>query len=105
MGEIGFNRETFLRTLQWWEVRAIIEGYRRRSRTFCTMLRWSTFMQMNTGMADLKKAGIYEPEDLIKFPWEKDREKSEEWSDEAIQREREWLIAKNKEYSEQSGNQ
>lgn len=69
------------------------------------MLRWSTFMQMNTGMADLKKAGIYEPEDLIKFPWEKEREKSEEWSDEAIQREREWLIQQNKEYNEKSSNQ
>ena len=102
---MGFNRETFLRTLQWWEVRAIIEGYRRRSRTFCTMLRWSTFMLMNTGMANLRKAGIYEPEDLMPFPWEKEGEKSEEWSDEAIQREREWLIAKNKEYSEKGSNQ
>ena len=106
MGEIGFNRETFLHTLQWWEVRAIIEGYRRRSRTFCTMLRWSTFMQMNTGMADLKKAGIYEPQDLIKFPWEtEEKQPEEEWTDEDIQREREWLIQQNKEYSEKGSNQ
>ena len=99
MGEIGFDRETFLRTLEWWEVKAIIDGYRKRERTFCTMTRWSTFMQMNTGMANLQKAGIYEPEDLIKFPWEVKEKSIQEWSDEEIQRERDWLIEQNKQYS------
>ena len=105
VGEIGIERNVFYYELRWWEVKSIVRGYRKRSRTFCTMLRWSTFMQMNTGMADLKKAGIYEPQDLIKFPWEtEEKQPEEQWTDEDIQREREWLIAKNKEYSEKSGN-
>jgi hypothetical protein len=34
--------------------------------------RWQTFYLMLVSMADLKKAGIYRPTDLIRFPWEKD---------------------------------
>lgn len=71
MGEVGFNRDQFLHTLKWWEIRAIIDGYRKRERTYLLMTRWSTFMVMCTGMADLKKAGIFKAEDLLQFSWEK----------------------------------
>lgn len=72
MGEIGFNRREFLRELRWWEVRAIIEGYRKRERLTWTVARWQTFLLMHNGMTDLKKAGIHTAADLIRFPWEKD---------------------------------
>lgn len=74
MGEAGCNRHDFLYVLKYWEIRAIMDGYRRRERTFCVMTRWSTFMQMCTGMADLQKAGIHHADDLIKFPWETEEE-------------------------------
>ena len=73
VGEIGFPREEFLYVLKWWEIKAIIDGYRKRERTFCVMTRWSTFMTMCTGMADMKKAGLHKPEDLLTFPWEKNK--------------------------------
>lgn len=72
VGEIGFDRDQFLHLLKWWEIRAIIDGYHKRERTYCVLTRWSTFMIMCTGMADLKKAGIHHAEDLMTFPWEKD---------------------------------
>lgn len=74
MGEIGFNRDQFLHVLKWWEIRAIIDGYRKRERTYLLMTRWSTFMLMCTGMADLKKAGIFNAQDLLTFPWEQDEQ-------------------------------
>lgn len=72
MGEVGIKRDEFLYILKWWEILAIIDGYRKRERTFMLMTRWSTFMTMSTGMADLKKAGIRSPEDLITFSWERE---------------------------------
>lgn len=75
MGEIGYNRNEFLHDLKDWEIRAIISGYRKRERTYCMMTRWSTFMIMSTGMADLKKAGISDPEDIMTFAWEKAAER------------------------------
>ena len=74
MGEIGFPRDQFLYVLKWWEIKAIIDGYRKRERTYLLMTRWSTFMVMCTGMADLKKAGIHSAEDLLQFSWEKDEQ-------------------------------
>lgn len=96
VGEIGIARDTFLYELKWWEIKAIIEGYRRRERTFCLMTRWSTFMTMCTGMADLKKAGISSEKDLMKFPWENDNADTELPSDEDVERMRDELIEMNK---------
>lgn len=74
MGEVGIERNTFLYDLELWEIRCIVEGYRRRERTLCLLTRWQTFWQISTGMADISKAGIYSPEDLMRFPWEKEDE-------------------------------
>lgn len=70
MGEIGIPRRDFLYDLCFWEVRRIVNGYRRRERTLWELTRWQTFLLMHNGMADLKKAGIYRMQDLIRFPWE-----------------------------------
>jgi hypothetical protein len=67
---VGFSRDKFLYALKWWEIKAIIDGYRKRERTYLLMTRWSTFMIMSTGMADLSKAGIKTEKDLIRFSWE-----------------------------------
>lgn len=72
MGEVGFSRDKFLYGLKWWEIRAIIDGYRKRERTYLLMTRWSTWMIMCTGMADLRKAGLHSDTDLIRFQWEEE---------------------------------
>lgn len=75
MGEVGFSRDKFLYGLKWWEIKAIIDGYRKRERTYLLMTRWSTYMIMCTGMADLPKAGITSAQDLMEFSWENDEKR------------------------------
>lgn len=74
MGEVGIERNLFLYDLQFWEIQAIIDGYRKREHTYLIMTRWATYMQMCAGMADLHKAGIENPEDLLRFPWEQEEQ-------------------------------
>ena len=96
MGEVGYNRNEFLHELRWWEIKAIIDGYRKRERTFLTMTRWATYMQMATGMADLSKAGIHEPQDLMRFSWEEEKDEGLPLSEEEQQAIREQLQAENR---------
>ena len=72
MGEIGISPDRFRYGLLWWEIKAIIRGYNRRDRSLWSATRWQTYNLMAVSMADLKKAGIYKPTDLITFPWEKE---------------------------------
>lgn len=75
VGEVGISRDEFLYTLRLWEIQAIIDGYRMRSRSLWESARMNAFFVMST-MADLKKNGIRSSEDLIRFPWEvSDRER------------------------------
>ena len=53
-------------------MQAIIRGYNRRERGMWSATRWQTYYLMSVSMADLKKAGINKPTDLMKFPWEKE---------------------------------
>lgn len=84
MGEVGFSRDKFLYGLKWWEIKAIIDGYRKRERTYLLMTRWSTYMIMCTGMANLRKAGINSASDLMEFPWEADEKRSTMFSPEEL---------------------
>lgn len=84
MGEVGYNREEFLNVLRWWEIKAIIDGYRKRERTYLLMTRWSTFMIMCTGMADLKKAGINSATDLMQFSWETNEQRDKMFTPEEL---------------------
>ena len=84
MGEVGFSRDKFLYGLKWWEIKAIIDGYRKRERTYLLMTRWSTYMIMCTGMADLRKAGIKSESDLMEFSWENDERRSTMFSQEEL---------------------
>ena len=69
MGEIGIPRHEFLHVLRWWEIRSIIRGYGRRHRHLWSIARWQTYNLMCC-LADIKKAGISRPTDLIEFPWD-----------------------------------
>ena len=55
--------------MQYWEILLIARGYSRRHRDIWSAIRWQTFSLMCV-QADLKKAGIYSPTDLIRFPWD-----------------------------------
>lgn len=78
MGEIGFCRDEFLHDLRWWEIKAIIRGYNNRHRHIWSATRWQTYnlMQAFCGSDNLKKSGIYNPTDLIRFPWDDDKKPS-----------------------------
>lgn len=70
VGEIGIPRQEYLYELRYWEILLIVRGYARRHRDMWSAIRWQTFSLMCV-QADLKKAGIYNPTDLIRFPWDK----------------------------------
>lgn len=74
VGEIGRSQHEFLYEMCAWQLRLCIRGYYRRNRDMWSAIRWQTYNLMCVSMADLKKAGIYRPTDLIKFPWDKDGE-------------------------------
>lgn len=77
VGEIGIPRNEYLYELPVWEIRLIIDGYRRRSRERWTAIRWQTFMLMQVGMADMQKSGFRKPSDLLAFPWDDEVSESE----------------------------
>ena len=72
VGEIGYNRNEYLYELDYCDILLISRGYFIRTREMWSSTRWQTFYLMSVSMCDLKKAGIYRPTDLIRFPWEKD---------------------------------
>ena len=74
VGEIGIPRREFLYEMQYLDQIQIERGYDRRHRHIWGISRWQTYMLMSVSMADLKKAGIYKPTDLLKVPWDKSDE-------------------------------
>ena len=102
MGEIGISSGQFYYGLRWWELQAIIRGYNRRERGMWSATRWQTYYLMSVSMADLKKANINGPTDLIKFPWEKETELSCNLSDDEIADMQAEMDAINRQYAEQN---
>ena len=74
VGEVGISRHEYLYELRFWEMMLIARGYERRKRDMWSAVRWQTFNLMWCSMADIKKAGIMRPSDLLSFPWERDDE-------------------------------
>ena len=75
MGEIGIEREPFLYGLKWWELNAIVKGYRRRERTSWTQTRWLAFNLMCRIPADksMAEVGVHSEEQLLPLPWDKEK--------------------------------
>ena len=69
MGEIGYNRHEFLYELTFWEIRAIVNGYRRRNKSILESSRLFTFYIMNALGAKIK-----DPEELLSFTWEREND-------------------------------
>lgn len=82
VGEIGFDRKAFLHDLKLWEINAIIKGYRKRAHTHWEVARWQTFCIL----CALGSKGMSTPEDLMRFPWEEERDTGELPSDEEVER-------------------
>ena len=71
VGEIGIPRKEFLFDISWWEIQMIYKGYRNRFRDMWSAFRWHAYRIMGAmPYADLQKAGITSPKDLIHFPWD-----------------------------------
>lgn len=79
-----------------WEVQSIIKGYRCRSHDTWESARMASYWIMSS-MADLKSAGIHSDRDLIKFPWEKDRDPVKQPTNEEIEQLREMMRRENAE--------
>ena len=73
MGEIGIPRQEYLFELRYWEILLIVRGYARRNRDLWSVTRWQTYSLLAV-QADLKKAGIFSPTDLLPLPWDNDGE-------------------------------
>lgn len=84
MGEIGYNRHEYLYDLNYCDILCIERGYYRRNREMWAAIRWQTYNLMCVSMADMKKAGIHKPTDLLQFPWEKERVEAPQVSEETI---------------------
>ena len=67
MGEIQQPRHVFLYELKYWEINAIVRGYRRRQEFEWERSRWMAFFSM-VGTVKLKDAGINTPSDLLPLP-------------------------------------
>lgn len=96
VGEIGRSHQEFMYDLRLWQLRMIVKGYYRRNRDMWSAVRWQTYNLMSVSMADLKKAGIYKPTDLIQFPWDNtDEETCDMPSDAEVQRLRQLMMEEN----------
>ncbi len=72
MGEIGIDRKEYLYELTYCDTLMISRGYVRRYRNLWSATRWHAFNIMSAiPYCDLRQNGIFEPTDLIKFPWER----------------------------------
>ncbi len=72
VGEIGIQRKEYLFDIRYVDILQIERGYERRNRHMWSAARWETYhlMLSQCGSENLGKAGIHNPTDLIRFPWD-----------------------------------
>lgn len=78
MGEIGLPLNDYLYRLSYADLLLISRGYENRKRDLWSATRWQTYNLMLVSMADIKKAGINSPKDLMPLPWDETGEKEEQ---------------------------
>ena len=78
MGEIGLPLDDYLYRLSYADLLLISRGYENRKRDLWSATRWQTYNLMLVSMADIKKAGINSPKDLMPLPWDKSEEDFQE---------------------------
>jgi hypothetical protein len=70
VGEIGIDRHVFLYDLQFWELRRIVKGYRRRDILKYQLLRLCAYMSCFS----MRDAEGKKPEDWLPFSFDKEEE-------------------------------
>ena len=70
MGEIGLPINDYLYRLSYAELLLISRGYENRKRDLWSATRWQTYHLMLVSLADIQKAGINNPKDLMPLPWD-----------------------------------
>ena len=65
VGEIGIPRNDFLYNLRFWEINAIIKGYRRRYREHWEMMRY-----LGLTFCNLLGAKLNSVHDYLPLPWD-----------------------------------
>lgn len=78
MGEIGLPINDYLYRLSYADLLLISRGYENRKRDLWSATRWQTYNLMLVSMADIKKAGINSPKDLMPLPWDDNGEEEEQ---------------------------
>lgn len=78
MGEIGLPINDYLYRLTYADLLLISRGYENRKRDLWSAVRWQTYNLMLVSMADIKKAGINSPKDLMPLPWDDNGEEEEQ---------------------------
>ena len=68
----------YLYRLSYADLLLISRGYENRKRDLWSATRWQTYNLMLVSMADIKKAGINSPKDLMPLPWDETGEKEEQ---------------------------
>lgn len=74
MGEIGLPINDYLYRLSYADLLLISRGYENRKRDLWSATRWQTYHLMLVSMADIQKAGINSPKDLMPLPWDNNEE-------------------------------
>ena len=65
VGEIGIPRNDFLYKLRFWEINAIIKGYRRRYRE-----HWEMMRHLGLTFCNLMGAKLNSVHDYLPLPWD-----------------------------------
>lgn len=78
MGEIGLPINDYLYRLSYADLLLISRGYENRKRDLWSATRWQTYHLMRVSLADIQKAGINNPKDLMPLPWDKAGEEEEQ---------------------------
>lgn len=78
MGEIGLPINDYLYRLSYADLLLISRGYENRKRDLWSATRWQTYHLMLVSLADIQKAGINSPKDLMPLPWDEAGEEEEQ---------------------------
>ena len=78
MGEIGLPINDYLYRLSYADLLLISRGYENRKRDLWSATRWQTYHLMLVSLADIQKAVINSPKDLMPLPWDDNGEEEEQ---------------------------
>lgn len=73
VGEVGIPRRQYLYELQWWEIRATLNGYRQRQRPYWEMARWIAWAAAHC----MGGKNIPTMQRWAEFPWEREAKEAQ----------------------------